>query len=489
VNVADPDQQRARERKDSPAARAQFRDPAGSSSLTESHAVRRIAPNAVEPTLAFLASPFRTNLERSGDLIATEIVTAVGDSSELPGDLVLRHPRIDPISYPWEWTPAQWCAAAEFTLRMAGRANDAGWTLKDATPLNILFQESRPVLVDVLSFERRDPASSTWLAYAQFVRTFLLPLVAAKYLHWPLQATLLWRDGYEPATLYRALQPWQRLYPDLIDVITMATLFEGFGKKPAKPRDPPADPDPELIMHILHRRLARLGRQIRNAGSFDRSSRWSSNEKPAAHQNPTDTEAKQGFVRAVLNRCHPAQILDIGAHTGAYSLLAAHAGVRVTAIDGDAEALGVLWREADRQKLPVTTIVANIARPTPATGWRNREQLSLLDRLHQKFDVVLMLAVIHRLILREQVSLAGIAELCVGLTRHWLVVEWVPPSDPSYQESLSDRDDLYGRLSEEDLKQAFDPYFHVADRKPLENQRILLLLERNHPAEQSGSTS
>ena len=95
--------------------------------------------------------------------------------------------------------------------------------------------------------------------------------------------------------------------------------------------------------------------------------------------------------------------------------------------------------------------MANIARPTPAAGWRNREQLSLLDRLTGKFDMVLMLAVIHHLILREQVPLAHIADLCASLTRRWLVLEWVPPSDPMFQEWLRGRDDLYGHLTEDDL--------------------------------------
>jgi hypothetical protein len=124
--------------------------------------------------------------------------------------------------------------------------------------------------------------------------------------------------------------------------------------------------------------------------------------------------------------------------------------------------------------------VANIARPTPAVGWRNREQLSLLDRLTGRFDLVLMLAVIHHLILREQLPLKHIADLCASLTRRWLVLEWVPPADPMYQEWLRGRDDLYGDLSEEDLKQAFAPFFHVAERTELGNRRVLFLFERNH---------
>jgi SAM-dependent methyltransferase len=461
-----------------------FRDPAGQLQLTHTHALRRIHPAAAEATLAFLASPLRTALEKSGFLISTEIVQPEahpsGDSGSSP-ELWLRHPRIDPISYPWEWTTGQWRAAAELTLQIAGRAIDAGWTLKDATPLNILFVGARPILVDVLSLERRDPHSSVWLAYGQFVRTFLLPLVAERFLSWPLQATIFARDGYEPSAIYRALRPWERLYPDLLDVVTLATVFERSSAKKHTPGRLPSasNTDPALAKHILHKRIARLGKQIRRATRDEKSSQWSKYQQSASHYRPEDVEGKKEFIKSALKRCRPERVLDIGANTGTYSLMAAEAGAEVVALDSDAAAIESLWRTALERGRAVTALVANIARPTPAVGWRNREQLSLLDRLAGKFDLVLMLAVIHHLILREQLPLAHIGDLCASLTSRWLVLEWVPPSDSMYQEWLRGRDDLYGHFSEDDLKQAFAPWFNVVTQTVLSNQRVLLLFERN----------
>jgi SAM-dependent methyltransferase len=451
-----------------------FRDPAGQLELTGQYALRRVRATAADEARAFLASPLRQELESSGDLIPTEIL----DSDCAPGELCLRHPLVDPISYPWEWTAAQWQAAAELTLRLAQKAVDGGWTLKDATPLNVLFAGARPVFVDVLSFERRDPQSRIWLAYAQFVRTFLLPLVAAKYMGWPLQATLFWRDGYEPGMLYRALPKWRRLDPLLLDVVTLAALLEGKGSKSRKAVHPPPATDPELAKHILRKRFARLGKQIRHAAGTDETSAWSRYEQRASHYRPDDVDAKQRFVRNVLERCRPEHVLDVGANTGTYSLMAAEAGAEVVALDNDKAALEILWRTAASRRKAVTALVVNIARPTPAAGWRNREQLSLLDRLMGKFDLALMLAVIHHLILREQLPLGHIAELCAGLTQRWLVLEWVPPSDPMFQEWLRGRDHLYGHLSESDLSQAFSPFFTLLERAELANGRVLFLFER-----------
>jgi SAM-dependent methyltransferase len=461
-----------------------FRDPSGQLLLEESCALRRIRPAAGEEALEFLRSPLAKQLESAGELIASEIVDAADLPQTEEGEIWLRHPRIDPISYPWEWTPAQWRAAAELTLRIAEKAIGAGFALKDATPLNVLFVGSRPVLVDVLSFEKRDPHSTVWLAYGQFVRTFLLPLVALKYLGWPLQTTLFWRDGYEPATLYRALPRWRRLNPALFDVVTLASLFEGGKARAGKPRPNPTAADPELAAHILRKRLKRLGRQIAAMAGAGEKSEWSRYEQSASHYQPADVDRKHQFVSAVLTRCRPARVLDVGANTGTYSLMAAEAGAAVVSLDSDTAALEALWRAAFAKSAPVTALVANIARPTPAAGWNNREQLSLLDRLTSrdrvagKFDLVLLLAVIHHLLLREQVPLAHIGELCAALTRRWLLVEWVPPSDPMFQEWLRGRDHLYGHLAEGDLNRAMAPFFLSADRCALENGRILLLFER-----------
>lgn len=67
--------------------------------------------------------------------------------------------------------------AGHLTLDLAESLLDDGLGIKDATPYNILFRGAEPLFIDVLSIERRDPQDPLWLPYAQFVRTFLLPLV------------------------------------------------------------------------------------------------------------------------------------------------------------------------------------------------------------------------------------------------------------------------------------------------------------------------
>ena len=144
----------------------------------------------------------------------------------------------------------------------------------------------------------------------------------------------------------------------------------------------------------------------------------------------------------------------------------------------DPAAADRLFLMARERKLAIQTIQADLARPTPAVGWENSESPGLLPRLEGQFDLVLMLAVIHHLILMEQIPIPAILSLCHRLTTRYLVVEWVPVEDPMYQSLMRGRDALYGGLSEADLLNACEGLFRTVYRQLLENGRVLFLFER-----------
>jgi SAM-dependent methyltransferase len=449
-----------------------FRDPAGSLTLNDTHALRTIRGEASAAVLEFLASPLRERLESSGEMVATTLA----ETGQTDRPLQLQHPRIAIITYPWEWTPGQWLAAAELTLTLCEQALDDGWILKDATPLNILFVGPRPVLVDVLSFERHVPGNSIWLAYGQYMRTFLLPLLMNRLLHWPLSLTLFRRDGYEPAELYAALSWKQRLSGDAFFPVTLPALLEKRGKASAQAK--PAAKDPGLALHILRGTLRGLRRRTRKALPSSSNSEWSDYTATLTHYTEQESAEKLAFVREVLESLRPERVLDIGANTGEFSALAATLGASVVALERDAAATDRLFHRAQAQQLDILAIHADLARPSPAAGWENSESLPLLQRLEGRFDVVLMLAVIHHLLLMEQIPLLRIMELMHRMTSRYLVLEWVPVTDPMFQSLLRGRDELYGSLSEADLLRACEGRFRSLRRLALGNGRVLFLLEK-----------
>jgi 2-polyprenyl-3-methyl-5-hydroxy-6-metoxy-1,4-benzoquinol methylase len=455
---------------------ATFRDPAGSLSLEGDFAIRSIHPEARDQVMEFVTSDFCTRLQDRGDMVAITI-------KDTTAGLRLLHPRVPVPTYPWEWTPSQWLAAAHLTLSLCAEALDEGWVLKDATPLNILFVGSRPVLVDVLSFERWDPApkeypSHLWLAYGQYVRTFLLPLLMNRLLSWPLELSLFKRDGYEPAELYKALGWRQRLSSEAFWPVTLAARLERKSEQKPAVKTPPQHKSPELALHLLKRTLENLRKQTCRAMPEYMGSEWSNYTATLTHYTAQESAQKMEWVRQVLGELKPARVLDIGANTGVFSALAAEHGAEVVALERDAAAAESLYRMTCNSRLSIQTIHADLARPTPAVGWENHETSSLLHRLEVKSDMVLMLAVIHHLILMEQIPTRAILDLAHKLTSRYLVLEWVPVSDPMYQSLMRGRDALYGSLSEADLLAACEGRFHTLRRQPLENGRILFLFAK-----------
>jgi SAM-dependent methyltransferase len=206
-------------------------------------------------------------------------------------------------------------------------------------------------------------------------------------------------------------------------------------------------------------------------------SEWSDYTATLTHYTEQESAEKLTFVREVLESLQPKRVLDIGANTGEFSALAASLGASVVALERDAAAADRLFQRAQAQQLEILTIHADLARPTPAVGWDNTESMSLLSRLEGKSDLVLMLAVIHHLLLMEQIPLERILDLMLRLTRRHLLLEWVPVSDPMFQSLMRGRDELYGHLSEADLLRACEGRFRVLRRQPLANGRVLFLME------------
>ena len=452
---------------------ATFRDPAGSLRIDDERVLSTVHAEYAEDCLNFLGSELAQSWIATGRLVETHVL------SSAPGEeLELEHQRVFFPSSPWEWTPCQWIAAAELTLDFAEQQLSIGRVLKDATPLNVLFEGSRPVFVDVLSTEARELQNPLWMAYGQFVRTFLLPLAAYKYLGWPLPASLSRRDGYEPRDLYPYLSNWTRLQPAVFSHVTLPFLLEKKNGNSTSVGKLKQRPDVALYMH--RRRINHLRRALRAFTPKVGDSKWSAYPESASHYSSDDRAEKQEFIERILYTAKPAHVLDIGANTGEYSRLAAQAGANVVAWDTDVAAAEQNWRAACESRLPILPIIADAARPTPALGWQNAETSSLLDRARGRFDLVMMLGLIHHLLLIDQIPMGEIARLVNEFTTRWAVVEWVPATDVRFRELCRGRDALYAHLDERAFLRNFTQYFEPVARKPLSNGRVLFFLLRNH---------
>ena len=475
-----------------------FRDPAGTLFQDGDRILREVNSNDVPILESFLATRTATEAIECGELVRSWRLS----------ENLFEHERIPFPSYPYEWPPEMLHAAGELTIELARRALQEGFGLKDATPYNVLFRASQPVFVDVLSFENREPRDSAWLAYGQFARTFLLPLVASQRLRMPLKSIFAGlRDGLEPDTVYNWLGPLRRLLPPYLHLVSIPKWLSG--RENDSTYQPSLAKSSDQARFILDRILHSCARQLKSLAPRRRDSVWSGyihDADPRPHeQGLTSQQAapvragannstisatsytlaqfaqKERLIREALAIAQPTEVLDVGANEGHFSFLAADAGASVVAIDSDEACAGTIWREAFKRRVNVLPLVIDLTRPTPAMGWRNRECASFLDRARQNFDLVMMLAVMHHMAVTERIPLEELFALAEELTRDCLLIEFIGSDDPCFKRIVRGRGRLYSHVTRERFEAAAGARFDLVSSTRIDGmERWIYLYRRRH---------
>jgi SAM-dependent methyltransferase len=367
-------------------------------------------------------------------------------------------------------------------LRLALDATRHGFGLKDATPYNVMFDGPKPVFIDALSFERRDPLDILWRPYAQFVRTFIYPLLAGRYLGLRLDEMLpANRDGLSPERI-RALCPaWRLWMPPFLTAVTIPALLtrreHGATADSYRIRRAKDAAEARFLLERLFRRAGRVLEGISVPGGPSPAERyWDTGHR----YSPAELAAKQQAVEQTLARCRPANVLDIGCNTGFFSLMAARQGARVVSVDRDERAVGTLWTTARRHALNILPLVIDLARPPAACGWENAEFPSFLDRARGRFDCVLMLALLHHLLVNDRIPLDRILQLVSQLTTRHLILEYVDPGDAHFRRIARGREALHCDLDPASFAAAVRPYFDIVESWPITPTRRIYWLRKGN---------
>ena len=291
-----------------------FRDPAGSCFRFKGRVLRMVAAEAVPEFEKFLQTNGARQFIAQRKFVSTrrlsENETAV--LCESPGlkhvfgapftGALYEHERVTFPGYPHEWPPEMLWDAGRLTLELARAARADGFGLKDATPHNILFRGREPVFIDALSLERRNPGDPIWLPEAQFVRTFLLPLLASR--RWGVSLADIFttrRDGLEPEDIYRWCGPLEKFKPRMLSLVSIPTWLS----RKANPDDrtiyqPQLLANPEKAQFILESLFNRLERALRSLEpAVRKESTWSDYMATHSYDDPAFA-AKEKFVREAL---------------------------------------------------------------------------------------------------------------------------------------------------------------------------------------------
>lgn len=452
-----------------------FRDPGGRVFCAGENIVRAVMDSAIENFSAVSKSGILRKLADQGKLVDFADVTEKAPSLGLEqARILLSHPRIPFISYPYEWSFSLHKAAALAHLDLHLDLLEQGFTLSDATAYNVQFDGVRPVFIDHLSI-RPYIDGEIWAGHRQFCMQFLNPLLMWSMLdlqpnHW-FRGSL---EGIAPEDLAKLIPLRKKLsWTVLTHVVAQAAMQNRSVKTTtgsAKYRNARLPRNGfEGMLRGLRSTIAKL--QVPSHRTV-----WGDYARNTSY-GEADALQKHAFVKEMVSSTRPDLVYDIGCNSGDYSISALEAGAgKVIGFDFDHGALEIAYRRALEDNLDLLPVWLDAANPSPAQGWNQAERAGFSSR--GKPDALLALAVIHHIAIGRNVPLDMAIDWLVSLAPNG-VIEFPHKDDPMVQVLLSQRPDIFPDYQVEVFENLLSARARISKSVSVLPTRTLYWFERN----------
>jgi glycosyltransferase involved in cell wall biosynthesis len=363
--------------------------------------------------------------------------------------LVLEHKRISSITYPHEWPPSMLQDAALFQLKLSAALLSKGLYLKDAHPLNILFESGKPVLVDFTSIVTKEAlfnesylkGNSKYKNEPENIRISVLILEIYKrmflpYFYIPLCAyafgnkkgvgTIMHETTLNTSkratTLTSAINEYELNRSQVADNLKQVEkIFGNFVN----------DLDTYRLFDSLYSLIQQLPVASRKSGYTNYY------EEKDENQNYTQIDSfneKQEAVFEALNQESIKSVLDIGANTGWYSLMAEHMGKQVLCLDTDVACIELLYERVKENGINIQPIVTDFAKISSERPSLYDNKPVLLDGYYRFCsDSVMVLGLLHHLVLGLGMGFDEIFSKIDLLSGKQLILEYVSIDDSLIQ--------------------------------------------------------
>jgi hypothetical protein len=373
------------------------------------------------------------------------------------------------ISYPYEWCFSQWKDAALLTLYILKISIHHSMILKDATPFNIQFVDGGPIWIDTLSFEKYD-TTKPWIAYRQFVECFIAPLLLSHYQSQNLLKIFqVFPDGIPLETLVKFLPVKSRFNLNiLLHVVLPSSLAKGL--KTENKIIP--EFNKQKLLHIVDNLIG----FVQSIKLPKMKAGWN-NYYEETVLSTAYVEEKSKILTKWIHQLPVNSVLDLGSNTGNFAQIAVEAGKHTIAVDSDIDCIERLYNTCKQKKIfNLLPLCIDISNPTPSIGWDNNERAAFYTRV--RTDLCIVLALIHHLAVGKNVGFVQMAETFSKLAP-WLIIEFIPKSDPKVSLLLKHRTDIFENYNEFAFVNAFEEIFSIEKRELLSTTgRILFLMKR-----------
>jgi len=446
---------------------ASFRDPAGFVFQADEIFYRQVNKSYAANYEIFMQSGLYRDLLGKKMIIAhSEVENNFTQSPDWYK--TLQPQQISLISYPYEWCFDQLKDASLLTLEINMAAIEKGMILKDASAFNIQFHKGKPIFIDTLSFEKYDP-SKPWVAYRQFCGHFLFPLLLSHYRSFnAIELLSIYIDGF-PVEMTASLLPQKTK-------LKLGTLLHVHLQNKISKNKKPEQPHPLFDQKKMERLLLHLRDIIRKLNRKTGKTDWNNyyDETISGHAY---LEEKEKLIHDMLAQTDIHTALDIGSNKGFFARLLAEKKINVIATDKDDSCINQLYKDIrDKGQSNILPLVIDIANPSPGIGLDNMERSSFLNRVHA--DLVLALAIVHHLVITQNIPFTKLAAGFSALTIKYLIIEYIPPEDEKAK-LLIQRNNNYHAYTEQEFENCFGEYFIPIKKEVIpKSSRIIYLFEK-----------
>jgi predicted nicotinamide N-methyase len=374
-------------------------------------------------------------------------------------------------SYPFEWSYRQWRKVILAYLTINQIALKYGMILKDATPYNFYINSSKAVMFDTSSFiffKENDK----WTAYKQFCEMFLSPFILMHYNGqcWSkLYQTQLQGIPLNFVSKNLPIKSWFNL-----TVLLHIHLHAKYIQYPALEQNNQTEKK-GFSIEKLDTMLSLIKKSINSSEHpYLFKNQWAK-----YYENDIETEtyikSKEEIVRNWLALTKPKSVLDLGANTGKFSIIASDYAEKIIALESDEDCVDEIDKNITVNKnSKIFPLVGDLSAPNPGIGLLNKELLPIFERA--KSEMVLSLALIHHLYFTKDMSFDLIAELFSNLSSNYLIVEFIPNEDRKVKGLIFAKPKKTNQYTFESFKASLLKYFYYVETEKIESSTRSLML-------------
>lgn len=390
---------------------------------------------------------------------------------------IIQPEMINTITYPYEWSFSQLKDAALLTLDIQEESIKKDMLLKDSSAFNIQFQANKPVFIDHLSFTKVFNKNYTWPGYNQFCKHFLAPLALMAYSTINLNK-LFWSniDGINIEDAAKILPFKTYFYLNtLVHIHLHSVSIKKYSiSDETKTKTKRIISKNEQLMFIEN-----LKNSIKKIKLGKIHTEWSEYYENTNYSNISEKN-KISTIKKFVANFKIESIIDIGGNSGKYTKIFNGKKLKeIIVLDKDPLAIEKLYTQSKLDKSNIThPIIFDIANPSPAIGILNEERVTLEKRVQQK-DLILALALIHHLIIGNNLNFEQVSNFLLRFTKKLLIIEFVSKDDSQVKKMLSTREDVFEHYDEFEFENKFKKNFTILKKEVIkQSNRILYLMKR-----------